>query len=274
MDNDTSPPPSLPACARLPINRCNLPAVILGSLTYQQHPTPLMLDGLGDLHRYLWQHLDTLDTPELRAEDFKAYMRGHFCLDDLSACGLEGDGGRGNADYLRLVRGWWFNPDGREAAVLKGWVESRFGLMTRFHRQPLTDNEGEGYARFMHERTCGLYNTNALESQMDLLFGFCQYELGRQYPEQNHLTLYRGVNGLEDHEVLWRRGKRAVVLFNNVNAFSSHRERADEFGDYILTVRVPLAKVCCFQELLPGLLRGEGEHLVIGGVYEVSLSTL
>ena len=31
---------SLPREARLPINRCNLPAVVLGSLTYQQYPSP------------------------------------------------------------------------------------------------------------------------------------------------------------------------------------------------------------------------------------------
>ncbi|MFP4080820.1 MAG: NAD(+)--dinitrogen-reductase ADP-D-ribosyltransferase [Ectothiorhodospira sp.] len=274
-ENDTGP--TLPPQARLPINRCNLPAVILGSLTYQHHPAPLILDGLNDLHRDLWQHLDTLNDPALRAEDFMAWMRGHFCLDDPAACGLTAPGGREKADYRRLVRGWGFNPDGREAAVIKGWVESRFGLLTRFHRVPLHDpgGESEAHARFMHERTSGLYNTNALEAQMDLLYGFCQYELARRHPERTHLTLYRGINGLEDHEVLARPARdRAVLLLNNVNAFTRVRERADEFGDYILTARIPMTKVCCFQDLLPGLLRGEGEHLVLGGVCEVTVTLL
>ena len=35
--------PALPRFARLPINRCNLPAAILGGLTYQRHPTPLTI---------------------------------------------------------------------------------------------------------------------------------------------------------------------------------------------------------------------------------------
>jgi len=43
--------PSLPRSARLPINRCNLPVAILGSLTYLRHPVPLELDGVAELHR-------------------------------------------------------------------------------------------------------------------------------------------------------------------------------------------------------------------------------
>jgi NAD+--dinitrogen-reductase ADP-D-ribosyltransferase len=63
------------------------------------------------------------------------------------------------------------------------------------------------------------------------------------------------------------------VLFNNLNSFTRVRERADEFGDYILTVAVPLAKIFFFTQLLPGRLRGEEEYVAIGGVYEVALTT-
>lgn len=269
MDDDSTP--SLPAIARLPINRCNLPAVILGSLAFQEHPAPLFLDHVLDLHRDLWRHLDSLPCAKLRAGDFMAWMRGHFCLDDLAACGLGADGRRGRADYLRLLRGWMFSPDGREAAVLKGWVESRFGLMTRFHRQPMPHPETEAYARFMHERTAGLYNTNALEAQLDLLFSYCQYELGRRFPGASHLLLHRGINGLERHDWLEHGAREAVVLMNNINAFSAHREHADTFGDCILSVWVPVSKIFCFTGLLPGILPSEGEYLVLGGVYRVRL---
>jgi NAD+--dinitrogen-reductase ADP-D-ribosyltransferase len=51
-------PDSLPGSARLPINRCNLPASILGSLSYQRHPVPLKLDGVEELHRSLFAALD------------------------------------------------------------------------------------------------------------------------------------------------------------------------------------------------------------------------
>ena len=120
----------------------------------------------------------------------------------------------------------------------------------------------------------GLYGTNALEAQLDLLYTYCQYELARQRPGQTHLTLYRGVNRLTDHEVLRElsRGRR-VVLLNNLNSFTPERERADEFGDFILAVQVPLPKVFFFHRLLPGVLKGEDEFVVIGGVAEVGVST-
>jgi NAD+--dinitrogen-reductase ADP-D-ribosyltransferase len=61
-----------------------------------------------------------------------------------------------------------------------------------------------------------------------------------------------------------------VLLLNNISSFSRERERAGEFGDYILEVAVPVAKVPFHCGLLPGVLQGEGEYLVIGGAYEVS----
>jgi NAD+--dinitrogen-reductase ADP-D-ribosyltransferase len=48
------------------------------------------------------------------------------------------------------------------------------------------------------------------------------------------------------------------VLFNNLNSFTSSRERADEFGDYILVAEVPLPKVLFFNRLLPGMLKRGG----------------
>ena len=182
---------------------------------------------------------------------------------------------RSRAVYLRVVRGWLFDPDGREGAVLKGWVESRFGLSPRHHGEPLRDYDGAGYARFLEARASGLYGTNALEEQLDLLYTFCQYELARQSDPRSHQTLFRGVNRLDAHEqlaVLDRR--RRVLLLNNLNSFTSSRERAGEFGDYILTASVPLPKVFFFSRLLPGIPRSEDEYVVIGGLYEVDFTTL
>ncbi len=36
--------------------------------------------------------------------------------------------------------------------------------------------------------------------------------------------------------------------------------------------RVPLSKVFCYTRLLPGMLQGEDEYTVIGGLYEVSIA--
>lgn len=269
--------PMLPASARLPINRCNLPAVILGSLTFQRHPAPLLIDGVAELHADLFQRLDRLDDPEKRASQFMDYMVVRFRLARLEEAGLDDRTSRRrvHADYLHLVRGWSFSPDGREGAVLKGWVESRFGLLPRHHKEPIPDPASEPYLAYLEERIAGLYNTNALEAQLDLLYTYSQYELARQAEGGTHLRLYRGVNRLDGHEILWKgpRG-RQFVLLNNVNSFTDSRERADEFGDYILETDVPLAKIFFSNRLLPGMLRGEDEYVVVGGMYDVQLKAM
>ncbi len=269
---------SLPADARLPINHCNLPSVILGSLTFQQHPVALHLDGVEELHADLFSSLQPVQASEERAVRFKDYMRSGFLLDHLDEAGFDAAKSRlkrGKADYLRMLRGWMFDPDGKEAAVLKSWVESRFGLLPRNHGGPLGDFSTESYQRYLSARAQGLYNTNALEAQFDLLYTYCQYELGRRFPDNTHLRLYRGINQVREHEILHQPDKHTyILLLNNLNSFTHDRNQADEFGDYILEAEVPLAKVLYFPELLPGTLKGENEYLVIGGVYQVKVSIL
>jgi NAD+--dinitrogen-reductase ADP-D-ribosyltransferase len=247
----------------LPFNRCNLPAKLLGCLSFQQHPVPLTLDGVATLHKSLFKHLQGLPDATARAQRFMDYMTVHFCLEALEEAGLDANSKqkRANANYLRVLRGWGFDSSGREGAVLKGWVESRFGLAVQYHQ-----------GNFAFDRCKGLYGTNALESQLDLVYTYCQYELALLHSLQSHLTLYRGVNALDEYRILQRDGKRAVVVLNNVSSFTHNRERADEFGDSIIEARVPLVKVLVYYDLLPKLLRGEGEFLVVGGVYEVNIT--
>ncbi|MBK1643145.1 NAD(+)--dinitrogen-reductase ADP-D-ribosyltransferase [Thiocapsa imhoffii] len=269
---------TLPANARLPLNHCNLPAVILGSVTYQKHPVPLELDGVRHFHADLFRTLAPIAQHRARAQAFQDYMSAHFLLDHLDEAGLvpgKTKKKRINANYLRMARGWSFDSDGREGAILKHWVESRFGLLARHHAGPLQGRHSEVYQHYVAEGTRGLYATNALEAQLDLLYTYCQYELLLAHPEETHLTLYRGINRIDEHEILEQLGpKRYRVLFNNLNSFTSSRERADEFGDYILIAEVPLPKIFFFNRLLPGMLKGEDEFVVIGGVFEVGISTV
>jgi len=278
MDQKRHPPaPSLPRSARLPINRCNLPAVILGGLSFQRHPVPLELDGVQEMHKALFRVLDGLKYPMDRANRFMDYMTVSFLLESLEEAGLEPGTKRrrANANYLRLLRGWLFDSNGREGAVMKGWAESRFGLLPRFHGEPLGELSGDAYVKYLHDRAKGLYGTNALESQLDLLYTYAQYELTRRHPGQSHITLYRGTNCLDSYEVLAKPARdRRVVLFNSLNSFSDSRERADEFGDYIFEAEVPLSKLFFFSSLLPGVLKGEGEYVVVGGVYEVGVGLI
>jgi len=266
---------SLPRDARLPINRCNLPAVVLGGLTYQQHPSPLLIDGVAELHADLFRRLNAVPA-EARAEVFRDYLTVHFRLERPEEIGFTGQRkSRAKANYVRMIRGWSFDSDSREGAVLKGWVESRFGLMPRYHGQSLRDPSGDAYRRYLEMRSQGLYGTNALEAQFDLVYAYCQLDLALRHPGARHVTLYRGVNRMADHEVLEKgEGGRYVILLNNLSSFTCSRERACEFGDYILAVNVPLSKIFFYCGLLPGVLQGEDEFLVIGGVVDVTLSTI
>ncbi|MBF0624477.1 MAG: NAD(+)--dinitrogen-reductase ADP-D-ribosyltransferase [Magnetococcales bacterium] len=256
-------------------NHCNLTADVLGSVAYQKHPVPLELMGIRQVHHHLFTRLDQLKKPKDRAEQFMDYMVVSFRLNAPQAVGLtEGSRRkRDKMDYQRILRGWLFTPDGRESAALKGWAASRFGLLPRYHNGPLDDREGEAYQHFLAMQSAAIYNTNALEHQLDVLYTYCQYELHRRHSNRTHLLLYRGVNEIDQYQVLARdRQRRAIVLLNNLNSFTENRDRAEEFGDYIMEVQVPLAKIFFFCRLLPRLLQGEDEVIVIGGLYDVQLA--
>jgi NAD+--dinitrogen-reductase ADP-D-ribosyltransferase len=278
-DKTPAPAPTLPRTACLPLNRCNLPAVILGSLTFQRYPTPLKLDGVEEMHRDLFRRLDEAPESRRRAEVFRDYLTVHFRLEHLDEAGWSGQRkGRAKANYIRVIRGWSFDSDSREGAVMKAWTESRFGLLPRYHGGPirnLTDPDdlagNAAYRRYQEMRARGIYGANALETQLDLVYAYCQYEFARQHARRAHLTLYRGVNRLEEYERLddGQAEARNVLLLNNLNSFTGNPERAGEFGDIILTLRVPVAKIFFHSRLLPGILQGEAEFLVVGGVYEV-----
>ena len=271
-DNDTtSAEAGLPPTARLPVNHCNLPAAILGGLTYQRYPVALHIDGVRELHRAFFRMLGTLKKPGERAKRFQDYMIVRFRLNALEEAGYDPNskGDRPKADYRRTLRGWFFDSDSREGAVLKGWAESRFGLLTRFHRALLESPDSEDYRRFTVERALGLYNTNALEAQLDLVYAFTQHELRRRNPTRTHKTLYRGVNGLKGHEILRPNANAYIMLMNNMSSFTASAYRAEEFGSTIIKTSVPLPKIFFASSLLPGMLQGEEEHIVIGGLYEV-----
>ncbi|TCS61740.1 NAD(+)--dinitrogen-reductase ADP-D-ribosyltransferase [Varunaivibrio sulfuroxidans] len=275
-----------PRFAHTALNRCNVPPHIIAAQAFQKHPLAIEIDGVRTFHGDLFRRLDRLTTPDARARAFADYMTVAFRLHRPQDVG-GGDArkrGREGATYLNILRGWGFDPDGREGAVLKRWAESRFGLCTLYHDGPLSkgpdkaggDDEASPY---QSATSRGLYNTNALEAQLDLVYAFCQDELARRPGTGAHIDLYRGVNRIDDYAILDRPinpgtgPRRAVMVLNNVNSFTRARARAGEFGDVILKVRVPLVKIFFFPGLLPGRLDGEGEHIVIGGVYAVEYST-
>ena len=114
----------LPDEAKLPINRCNLPAEVLGDLSFQTNPKPIFIDGVASLHKYLFQQLDGLEDANERSRFFSSYVSAHFRLDSLDEAGYVATTSvdRSRANYLRILRGWFFDSDSLEGAVIKYWV--------------------------------------------------------------------------------------------------------------------------------------------------------
>ncbi len=248
---------------------------LLASTAFNDYPLPLEINGVREMNRPFFEKLGQTGCAAEAGEMFEHYMNLLFGLDGGALVGDEGARRRFRSSYLRLLQGWGFDSNGAEGAVLKGWVESRFGLLPTFHKEPLRRFPSPAWIAYVEEKMSSRFHNNSISLQLDLMYGFCQWMLARwTMPGRKHVTLYRGVNGFEEHQIIERIDKRnAVVRQNNLVSFTSERMRADEFGDTILEARVPLVKILFFNELLAHHpLKGEGEYLVIGGDYRVKVS--
>lgn len=247
-----------------------VPAWLLAGSAFNDEPRPLHITGVREAHPELFRRLEDSPGATDGAYAYRAYMEAAYGL----GCRARRDArkpARYRSDYLRLLQGWCFDSNGVEGAVLKGWVESRFGLPPTFHRERLGRYPSPAWTRYLEEKMSGRFHNNGINQQLDLLYEYCQWMIARHFGGGTHFTLYRGVNDFSGHDVVERLGKRSFVIRqNNLVSFTSRRETAGEFGDTILEARVPLAKVLVFNALLPGsVLKGEGEYLVIGGDYRM-----
>lgn len=257
------------------MNRCNLPPWAIASRHYNQHPQELELQGVRHNGRPLFEKLDLLQSAELRGALFHDFMDVHFQLHQWQQQATPNSRKSLKNSYLRYLRGWSFDSNSIEGAVLKGWVESRLGLVPTFHREPIADIHSPAYMRYMADRMKGSVRTSALLPQFDLLYEFVQYELSRRYPGTRHLTLFRGIYDFAEHRIVEQCDKhRCFLKLNNLNSFTNDFERAWEFGNRVLQAEVPLTKIFFMGGLLPkSLFKGEGEVLVIGGEFEVRVLT-
>jgi NAD+---dinitrogen-reductase ADP-D-ribosyltransferase len=273
------------ACADIPYgqstNLVGIPTGLLASVAFNTHPLPLRIHGVREMNRALFAMLHDATSTDDAVEAFQIYMRSVFDLDAPPVRDAQGRK-RYRANYLRLLRGWGFDANGREAAVLKGWVESRFGLQPTFHKEPLGRYPSEAWMTYLEEKMSARFHNNGIHAQLDLLYEYGQRVFRRWlHPGRHHLTLYRGVNDFAEHQVVaWLprekgRPREAIARQNNLVSFTTQREVADQFGDTILEVEVPLCKVVYCNALMPGpVLRGEGEVMVLGGEYRVKMATL
>lgn len=249
---------------------CNLPPWVLADVAFQEEPQPLAIGQIRELNRRLFRMLEEEPEPSRRGEIFHEYLSVQFALHQWQEHQNRARSCLRNS-YVRYLRGWAVDSNSMEGAVLKGWVHSRTGLPPTFHHTRL-EPFSEAFNDYALERIRGCARTNAIESQLDLLFAFCQEELLRRHPGERWITLYRGTYDASDYPNHQDGGgsRESIVKMNNLSSFTLDRECAWEFGSTVWEVRVPLAKVFFFSDLLPeSILRGEDEYLVIGGDYRV-----
>ncbi len=264
------PPANLPHGTNL----VGLPTGLIASVGFNDEPAPLHISGVREMNDPLFDMLGRADDVADASDAFLKYRVAVFGL-DFAQQG-DGDGIRRpfRSSFLRLLIGWGYDSSSPEAAVLKGWVESRFGLLPGFHREPIGAVGDGAFLTYVEERMASGFHTNSIFAQLDLLYEYVQWVLANLvYPEESHLRLYRGVDGFHEHHIVRRFDRHHFVLrLNSLSSFTTDRWVADCFGHTILTVDVPLAKILFANTLLTFFpLRSEREFWVIGGDYRVSV---
>jgi NAD+--dinitrogen-reductase ADP-D-ribosyltransferase len=251
------------------LNRCNLSPWIIGSEEFQANPLPVEIDGARTTDGSLFRRLEEIADAGERSRLFHDYVCVKFGLNDKTATAS----GKLKSvhSYVHLLNAWGADSNRQSGAVLKAWVESRFGILATYHNGRLADDAAAREA-YLIDRTRGAAKSIGVLMQLDLLYTFCQDELCRRFPGEQWKTLYRGTHDSEEYTVQKDVGAKraALVQLNNLSSFTSDPEVAWEFGSSAWEVKVPLAKIVFFSGLLPkSLLAGESEHLVLGGYYNV-----
>jgi len=254
-------------------NLCNLPPWAIASREFAAEPRPIEVQGVREANRFLFRMLDAIDDPDERARRFDNFVTVKFQLHQWQREATDTARRSIKNSYLRFLRGWGVDSSSIEGAVLKGWVESRMGLPPTYHRGRIEGPDSEAYQRYALDRVRGHARTNAIDSQLDLLFTFTQYELARRAAGERWLTLWRGVHDVAEHEVLEKTSRRDwLVRMNSLSSFTHERERAWEFGSTVFEARVPVPRVFFASEHLPhSILKGEREVLVVGGELRVKV---
>ena len=263
-------------------NLVGFPTDMLATVAFNEQPVPLHISGVREMNRNLLEMLSQAEDLPEAGEAFYCYMMAMFGIDPeqhererAEAEQKKGSVRRYRSSFLRLLKGWGYDSNAPEGAVLKGWVESRFGLFPTFHKEMLDRIGGQAWTIYVEEKMSSRFHNNSIHTQLDMLYEFCQWSLERfAAVGKTHLTLFRGTNSFDEHQIVERIDRRTVIMrINSLASFSSDRDVAGCFGDTIVTAEVPVVKIAFFNTLLPiHPLKGEGEYLVIGGDYQVSAS--
>jgi NAD+--dinitrogen-reductase ADP-D-ribosyltransferase len=262
-------------------NLVGVPARVLSSTAFNAHPVPLSIAGTRECHPGLFSLLARCQDLNDAAEVFVHYLNIAFGLRSPAAQEAADLGPaerrRWRSSWRKLLQAWGMNNASPAGAVLKGWVESRFGLVPTHHRQPLQRFPSLTWVTYLEEKTFSRLHNNNIHQQLDLLFEFCQWALqrfglpGHAAAGAPHVRLWRGSTHCDEQLVAGSlRGRHCTVRLNNLISFSLSLDDAGCFGDWVFEVLVPASKLVVFPGLLTGqVLQGEQEVLALGGDYEV-----
>jgi NAD+--dinitrogen-reductase ADP-D-ribosyltransferase len=256
-------------------NLVGVPAEVLASIDFNAHPVPLRIVGVRETHPGLFALLDTSQDPQEASDMFVHYLSLVFGLQPSAQPVSASEARRWRASYIKLLQSWGVDSSGQAGAVLKGWVESRFGLVPCFHVARLERFPSPAWVRYLEEKASSRFHNNCIYQQLDLLYEFCQWALHRFKPfgDGMHVRLWRGTTRCDEQRIEGTPGpgrRRWVVQLNNLVSFAQEEAQAECFGDWLLQARVPLVKLLFYPGLLDKvLLSGEGEVLAIGGRYVV-----
>lgn len=252
-----------------------VPAPLLADARFNTRAQPLRIAGVREAHAGLFALLARCAAPAQARSVFTHFMDLAFGL--LEPPVQRAGRRRWHASYRRLLQGWGADANGAAGAVLKGWVESRFGLTPLFHRAPLQRFPSPAWLTYLEQKASPQWNNNNVFQQLDLLFEFCQWMLAHFGPPapapDGLLTLWRGSQDLPAQRVAGDPASgRCMLRLNNIVSFSLSREQAGCFGDWVIRTRVPLCKLVVVPGLLDShALDGEAEVLALGGDYEAEV---
>lgn len=259
-------------------NLVGLSSPWLASVHFNERPSPLHIAATRQTYSGLFNLLAQVHTQPEAAEIFAHFMDMAFGVRKQAKGEPREQGSYWKSSYMKLLQGWGFDSNSPQGAVLKGWVESRFGIVPTYHREPLQEFPSEAWMKYLEEKFSSRFHNNCIQLQLDLLYEYCQFCLRHLQPfgRTGHVTLHRGI---ERSEAEFRSGsvreRHGVLRFNNLVSFSLDRERSETFGELIVSTEVPFEKLLFYPGLIEDrVLNGEGEVLVIGGDFDVSVSYL
>jgi len=251
-------------------NLVGIPADLIASVEFNTYPQPLSIGGAREANAGLFRLLaDAVDQADA-ADRFAHYMDAVFGLEKPDPTEPRPKERRFRASYLKLLQGWGFDSNSPQGAVLKGWVESRFGITPSFHKSALERYPSPSWTGYLEEKFNSRFHNNCINMQLDVLYEFCQWSLVR-FAHPGKQILWRGTNHMEEQILSGSlRQRECITRLNNLVSFSLDAERASEFGDWVLKSEIPSCKMLFFPGLLNDrVLNAEGEALVIGGLYRV-----